>query len=283
VLKRDPTGAPVVVRSAVFDATDRREYERELLRAKQRAEESEAQARLLARTLQQTLIPPAPPLVSGLDIAAVYRPAGSGDEVGGDFYDIFEVAAGDWVVAVGDVCGKGVDAAVVTAAARYAIRAAAVGHPRPRDVLARLNEALLRHESDRFCTVALMRLRSSDGGATWTASVASGGHPPPLLARAGHGPVPLGRPGSLVGVFDDARFHDTDIALRRGDALVLYTDGVTEGRRDREFFGDDRLDTAVASRAPDAAALTGGILDEVLAFQSGSPRDDIVIVAIGVR
>ncbi len=121
VLERDTNGAPVVIRTAIFDATERRRYERELLLAKLRAEESEAHATLLAKTLQH-LIPPAAPDVPGLDLAATYRPAGSGEEVGGDFYDVFEIAAGDWVVAVGDVCGKGVDAAVVTAVARHTIR-----------------------------------------------------------------------------------------------------------------------------------------------------------------
>jgi sigma-B regulation protein RsbU (phosphoserine phosphatase) len=99
-------GSPRMIRTAIFDATERRGYERELLRAKQRAEASEAQAKALARTLQQTLIPQAPPEIPGLDVAAVYRPAGSGDEVGGDFYDIFEVGAEDWVIVVGDVCGR---------------------------------------------------------------------------------------------------------------------------------------------------------------------------------
>src|SRR6185312_12851732 len=120
---------------AVFDATERRAYERELLRAKRRAEESEAHATDLARTLQQTLIPPAPPEIPELDIAAAYRPAGAGDEVGGDFYDIFELASGSWVIALGDVRGKGVQAAVVAALARHTIRAAAVRASQPSEVL----------------------------------------------------------------------------------------------------------------------------------------------------
>ena len=107
VLERDAAGVPVVIRVAVFDATERREYERELQRSKEQAEESDRHSRLLARTLQQSLIPPALPPIPGIDIAAAYRPAGSGDEVGGDFYDVFEVGDGDWVVVIGDVCGKG--------------------------------------------------------------------------------------------------------------------------------------------------------------------------------
>ncbi len=280
ILERDERGDPTVIRTAVFDASQRREYERELLRARQRAEESEAHARLLARTLQQTLIPPAAPRIPGLDVAAVYRPAGSGDEVGGDFYDIFEVAEGDWVVAVGDVCGKGVNAAVVTAVARYTIRASAVRQPDPCQILATLNQVLLQHETDRFCTVILLRLRR-DGDA-WTATVSSAGHPPALLARDGCEPMAVGGGGGLLGVVKNPGCRNSEVVLRRGDALVAYTDGVTEGRRGDDFYGEARLHAAIAARTPSVGALTEEILGEVLEFQSGHPRDDIVVVALGV-
>ena len=153
VVRLDSQNRPAAIRIAVFEATDRREYERELLRAKQRAEASEQRARVLAMTLQQTLIPPALPDIPGLDIDAAYRPEGSGEEVGGDFYDVFEIGPSDWVIAIGDVCGKGADAAVVTALMRHAIRGAAVRHPRPKEVLEMLNDVLHHHDSKRFCTV----------------------------------------------------------------------------------------------------------------------------------
>jgi sigma-B regulation protein RsbU (phosphoserine phosphatase) len=283
-LERDPQGEPVVVRTAVFDATERREYERELLRAKQRAEESEARATALARTLQQTLIPPMPPDIPGLDVAAAYRPAGDGQEVGGDFYDVFEVGPDDWVVAIGDVCGKGVDAAVVTALVRYTIRAAAVRLAKPGETLAVVNDVLLHHRTERFCTVMLLRLCREDGG--WTAHIGSGGHPLPLLARA-DGPVePAGLPGSLLGVVEGADVPDAELALRPGDALVLYTDGVTEARRDGEFYGEARLVARIGanagSDARSAEALTDAILADVLEFQRGDARDDIAVVAVRV-
>ncbi|MBW3668298.1 MAG: SpoIIE family protein phosphatase [Actinobacteria bacterium] len=279
VLERGDDGSPHVVRTAVFDATERREYERELLRAKDRAEESERQARLLARTLQQTLIPPTPPAIPGLDIAAVYRPAGAGEEVGGDFYDVFQLAEDDWVMAIGDVCGKGVDAAVVTALARYAIRAAAVQQPGPDAVLHALNEVLLRHDSDRFCTVALVRLQRVDG--RWTATVCSGGHPLPLLLRDGKA-THAGGPGSLLGVLPQPTFHETVMALQPGDAIVLYTDGVTEARRGTDFFDEPGLVRSVAACATSASAITDGVLADVLAFQGDNPRDDIAVVAVRV-
>lgn len=279
VLERDATGAPVVVRTALFDATERREYERELLRAKQRAEESEREARVLARTLQQTLIPPTPPAIPGLDVAAVYRPAASGEEVGGDFYDVFQVSDGDWVAVIGDVCGKGVDAAVVTALARYTVRAAAVEHASPSAALRALNQVLLGHETDRFCTVALVRLCQVDGA--WTATSCSGGHPLPLLVR-GETVEETGDPGPLIGVLPDAAFVDSVAVLRPGDALLLYTDGVTEGRRGREYFEDEGLRAAIAAHRGSAGSLTDGILGDVLAFQGDNPRDDIAVVAVRV-
>jgi sigma-B regulation protein RsbU (phosphoserine phosphatase) len=279
VLERDAAGAPIVVRVAVFDATERREYERELQRSKELAEESDRQSRLLARTLQQSLIPPALPPIPGIDIAAAYRPAGSGDEVGGDFYDVFEVGDGDWVVVIGDVCGKGVDAAVVTALARYTVRAAAARHDRPSEILETLNTALLRHGSGQFCTVALARL--STRNSTCSLMLCCGGHPLPLLARAGAAPVPVGVHGTLLGMFDAVVLHDHELVLRPGDQLVFFTDGVTEGRRGRDFYGEERLQVAVAGH-DSAGAIVDRVLHDVLQFQKDTPADDIAIVAIHV-
>ena len=280
VLERDAEGNPAIVRTALFDATDRREYEQELLRAKQRAEESEARARALAHTLQQTLIPPEPPEILGLDVAAEYRPAGNGDEVGGDFYDIFEIGAGDWALAIGDVCGKGAEAAVVTALARHTIRAAAVNSSKPSEILKVVNEVLLRHDSDRFCTIGLMRLRQTDG--TWVAEVASAGHPLPLIWDEASAPRPVGEAGTLLGVVPQVDVVDAHLILRSGDAIVFYTDGVTEARAGAEFFGEERLRAALSRLAHSAGAVAEGVLDEVMRFQSGFPSDDIALVAVRI-
>jgi sigma-B regulation protein RsbU (phosphoserine phosphatase) len=281
VLDRDASGAPAVIRTAVFDATERREYERELLRAKRRAEESELRARALAQTLQQTLIPPAVPEVPGLDLAGAYRPAGDGAEVGGDFYDIFEIGPGDWVVAIGDICGKGVEAAVITALARYTLRAAAVRSALPSQALDTLNEVLLRQGTDRFCTAALLRLR--DDGGSWIATVGVGGHPLPVLARVGEVPGTVGRPGSLLGLLPDPELHDTELVLQPGDGIVLYTDGVTEGRSGRDFYGDRRLGAVIAANhRMSATDLVDAIVGDVLEYQSNDPRDDVAVVAVRV-
>ena len=281
VLEYADGGAPRVVRTAVFDATERREYERELLRAKKKAEESEAHARALSRTLQETLIPPLPPDVPGLDLAAAYRPAGDGDEVGGDFYDVFEIGDGAWVVAIGDVCGKGPEAAVVTALARYAIRAEAVRISSPAAVLATVNEVLLAHRTDRFCTAALLWLRRVDGG--WEVTMSSAGHPPPLVVPAEGEPRAIATSGSLLGVLAAPRLTDTTLTLCGGDALVGFTDGVTDARRGEEFFGDDGLRASVQRhRGSTVENLVLGVVDDVLAFQHQRPRDDVAVVAIRV-
>jgi phosphoserine phosphatase RsbU/P len=278
VLERDDNGHPTVIRTAVFDATQRREYERELVRAKERAQESEANATRLAHTLQQTLIPPTPPAIPQLDIAARYRPAGDGSEVGGDFYDVFQVGDGEWVVAIGDVCGKGVEAAVVTALARYTLRAAAIQTASPAAALGVLNEALLANESERFCTVALLRLRRAEGG--WCSTLALGGHPRPVHVAASAAAL-VGTPGSLLGVLPDPELYDVELPLEPGETLLLYTDGVPEARDNDGFYGIDRLLRRAAETGA-ADELAGAVLDDVLAFQQGVARDDIAIVALRV-
>jgi sigma-B regulation protein RsbU (phosphoserine phosphatase) len=279
VLDRDGSDRPRTVRTAVFDATQRREYERELLLSKTRAEESEARARALAQTLQQTLIPPTPPAIPGLEVAGRYRPAGDGSEVGGDFYDVFQVGSDDWVVTIGDVSGKGVDAAVVTALVRYTLRAAAVAHTEPSDALGVLNTVLLRHDTERFCTVAFLRVRQQGGEVTCT--LAAAGHPLPLLRQADGTVSEAGEPGSAVGVVEDISIRDTEVPLHPGDRLVLFTDGVHEGRRGKEFYGLERL-AELVGRTSGTDELATAVVDDVVDFQGGTTRDDIAVVVVGV-
>lgn len=281
VLDRDADGNPLVIRTAAFDATERRRYEQEMLAAKRRAEESEARAVQLAQTLQKTLIPPTPPHIPGLDVAAVYRPAGDGRHVGGDFYDVFQISTDDWVIALGDVQGKGAEAAAVTALARHTLRAASVDHDSPSDALHTLDQVLRHAETDRFCTAVLVRLRRSE--ATWRATVACGGHPLPLLRRPGQRPGAVGEHGPLLGILPEARFTDTEVALGPGDALVLFTDGVTEGRRRGHFYGNDRLVDVIDQHRGPAADVTDAILADVMTYQSGNARDDIAVVTVAVE
>ncbi len=277
MLDRSSAGDPRAVRVAVFDATERRRYEHELLVAKRRAEESEQRAVRLAETLQATLIPPRAPNIPGLELAAAYRPAGRGDEVGGDFYDVFQIAEGDWVVVLGDVCGKGVEAAVITSLVRHTVRALAVSERSSRDVLPQLNTILLSSGSDRFCTLVVLRLRRAEQG--WEVTSSSGGHPLPLLLRPGRPTVTVGEPGTIVGAVETAHFSETTILLGEGESLLLYTDGVTEASRAGELFGEAGLLEAIAAPAT-TPQLIQQVLDRVLEFQQNVARDDIALLAL---
>jgi sigma-B regulation protein RsbU (phosphoserine phosphatase) len=279
VMTHDEAGRPVVIRTTVFDASHRRRYEEELLRSKKRAEASEGRATALARTLQQTLIPPHVPHIDGLEIGAEYRPAGDGSEVGGDFYDTFQAGNDDWVVVIGDVCGKGVDAAVVTALARYTLRAAAVQDPSPARALALLNDAMHRANVDRFCTAAVLRLTRM--GGFWQARCSAGGHPLPLHVDVSGKVSAVGRGGMLIGVVNDLEVHESTVLLAPGEALVVYTDGVSEARApDGEFYGDERLVSKFAATTGTARHIAESLLADVLDFQHGVARDDIAIVAL---
>ncbi|MGH2810610.1 MAG: PP2C family protein-serine/threonine phosphatase, partial [Actinomycetota bacterium] len=279
-LKQGDDLRPAVIRVMILSARDRRNYERELLAQRRRAEESEARARALAETLQASFIPPALPRIDGLDLAGLYRPAGRGDEVGGDFYDVFETSGDDWAVVIGDVAGKGAEAAAITALARYTIRAAAAAAGTPSEVLGALNTAMIHQKVDRLCSAVYCRLRPGPGAFGVSLSVA--GHPAPLLLKAaGEDARPVGQTGLMLGIADDPALEDAEMELDAGDCLLLYTDGVTEARRGGEFFDQPRLAaTLKALRNESAGAIAAGIAAEVLDFQDGLARDDIAVVAL---
>jgi sigma-B regulation protein RsbU (phosphoserine phosphatase) len=284
----DDEGGPRVVRLAVFDATERRRYERELLRAtaaaeeaRARAEEAERHSRLLVDTLQQTLVPGSLPAVDGLDLHGAYRPAGSGEQVGGDFYDVVPTSPDECWLVLGDVSGKGVHAAVVTSLVRHATRVLVAALDDPLHVLARLNDLVLLDDTDRYCTVVVVRMRRQ-GDGTWAVVLAAGGHPPPVLRSAAGATELLLPAGQVVGLVPGAEFASQQLVLGPGDALVLYTDGVTEGRNADGFFGDRRLVETVGSAAPGSGALVGTVLASVLAFQGDHANDDIACLAVTV-
>ena len=278
-VRTDAAGDPRVVRIVLFDATERRAYERELLAARRRAEESEARATALARTLQASLLPPALISIPGLDLGGAYRPAGEGSEVGGDFYDVFETGRGTWGVVIGDVCGKGPAAAVLTALARYTVRAVAHRTASPSAVLGVLHETLARDHPEQFCTALLLDLEPTGEGAQLT--VTSGGHHLPLRLSGAGAFDALGEPGSILGMLDGPRLHERAARLGPGEVVALYTDGVIEGRRGREFFGERRLKEAIlASASLDARSIAERIVADALAFQEGYARDDMAVVVI---
>ena len=240
-------------------------------------------SRHIATTLQQSLLPTALPTIAGLDVTARYNAAGEGIDVGGDFYDLFELPDGaGWAAVLGDVCGKGPDAASLTALARYTIRAEADALS-PSVVLGRLNDAVLRQRGDgRFLTVSYVWLAPRSGGLT--ARLGRGGHTPILILRAS-GEVETHVPrGSLVGVTADAVFEEGEVALSVGDTLVLYSDGVTETRSsEREEFGMGRLVTLLATMPGASADAIATAIERALAeFRTGPPRDDIALLVVSL-
>jgi PAS domain S-box-containing protein len=240
----------------------------------------------IARVLQRSLLPPHLPEIPGVEVGAEYLSVEETSEVGGDFYDLINTVEDGWVCAIGDVRGKGVEAASVTALARYTIRAVTLKNDRPSEILAALNEAMLRQLSeDRFCTAACVRLEPLDGSAGVGVDVSRAGHPPPLLVRPEGTVEEVGLSGRALGVFPDAELGDASLRLMPGEALVLYTDGVTEARSSGgDFFSEDRLRRLLSSCAGcDAATLAARIKGVVLDFQEGYPRDDLAILVLRAR
>jgi serine phosphatase RsbU (regulator of sigma subunit) len=237
--------------------------------------------RTIATTLQRSLRPGALPDVHGLSAAVRFRPAGEGVELGGDFYDLYEPRDGVWAALIGDVQGKGPDAAAVTALARHTLRAGAAYEESPSAVLALLHKALRERSDGRFCTVAHAQLRIGDGAIR--ADIACGGHPLPLVVHPDGRVEPVGRLGTLLGTDIAPQLYDVSVDLGPGDVLVLYTDGVTEvRRRRREVFGHAEL-TALLSGCgglpPDAIA--DRVERAVIAASEGRLRDDMAILALG--
>ena len=245
------------------------------------AEQTGNRFRRMAETLQASLLPPELPTIPGIDLAAIYRAAAAGTTVGGDFYDVFALTDRGWGVVIGDVQGKGTEAATVTGIARHTIRTAAMRR-NPAGSLDVLNQALLQGEEhdNRFCTVLFGQLEpAAEGGAH--IEFASGGHPPALLRRSDGTVEAISGWGTLLGVIANITIQTAATELRPGDAMVLYTDGVTEARGGADEFGEERLiDTLAASTATTAAGLADDVVQAVTDFSSGHFRDDIAILVV---
>ena len=239
----------------------------------------------IAKTLQESLLPPELPQPPGLEVAARFQAAGEGYEVGGDFYDLFDTGSNRWAAVIGDVCGKGPEAAAVTALARYTLRATAMTEDVPSRILATLNEAMLRQRTDRrFSTVLYASLEPGADGAGPCLRFASGGHPLPLLLRARGDASEVGTPGTLLGIVADPDLVDESVELRPGDAVVLYTDGVTDAAAPELVHEPHELAAVLeGSRAESAEAIAERLLALALGSGNGAgPRDDIAILVIKV-
>ncbi|MDA8296722.1 MAG: SpoIIE family protein phosphatase [Actinomycetota bacterium] len=242
----------------------------------------------IATALQQTLLPPMLPAVAGVDLAARYRPSGSGNLVGGDFYDVFFDPAGGWYVLLGDSSGIGPEAAGLAGIARYTARALADQAPRPAEMLDQMNLALLRAASEgRFCTAVLAHCwLERDRPARLHVELGSAGHPPAFVLRAGGEAVPAtSETGTILGIMADAPVGEASLELEAGDALVFYTDGILEARDARgEPFGEERaLATLAGAVGRSAEGVARRLERAVLDHRAPQDRDDMAIVVVRLR
>jgi PAS domain S-box-containing protein len=240
-----------------------------------------AQRSYIAERLQRSLLPPSLPDIPGLEIAAKFR-ASEGHDVGGDFYDVFETETGDWALVIGDVSGRGADAAAVTALARYTTRAAGIRNQRPAAVLRMLNHALLKESLDgRFCTCAYAQLHINEAGVQL--QLASAGHPLPLLLREDGTLDSVGAAGMLLGVEPEIKLEPRLLELHAGDTVVFYTDGLIETRTPHGLLGVEGLAAALEScRGLDAGRIAEHLDRSLLTDQAEGQRDDVAIVVVQV-
>jgi integral membrane sensor domain MASE1/anti-sigma regulatory factor (Ser/Thr protein kinase) len=240
---------------------------------------AERRAQHLARDLQAGLLPPQLPEIPQFEAAGWYRAGMQGQEAGGDFYDVFKASPGRWIAVIGDVCGKGPEAASLTALARYTLRAVGRQATRPSDALRGLNEAILEQRSDhRFMTAVLVELdvaRPDHGVA-----VSNGGHPRPLLVRAqGEVEEVVGNPGMLLGIYADPELVDQRLELLPGDALVLFTDGLVE-RRDPLDDPTGRIRELLRASAGASANETAARLGRLAMSDGVNADDDVALVVL---
>jgi serine phosphatase RsbU (regulator of sigma subunit) len=239
-----------------------------------------AERRAVAQALQRSLLPPRLPEVSGIDFGAEYVPTGGGVDVGGDFYDVVALDGDRWLVVVGDVSGKGVQAATVTGLVRDVTRVL-IRDGRPlSEALARLNETLVERGGGRFCTLALAVVGPGTGGRLEVLLYLAG-HDQPVLLHADGSTSLVGACGTALGLLTAISSPPSSVYLEPGDTLVFYTDGVTERRRGVELFGVDRLRAEAAALAGFPAEVVASRLRAAtLNFSTETPRDDIAIFTL---
>jgi serine phosphatase RsbU (regulator of sigma subunit) len=244
-------------------------------------EHARARSERTASTLQQSLLPTTIPPIPGCELAARFTPEAAGDVVGGDFYDVFPVADKCWALVVGDVCGKGAQAAAVTAMARWTLRSySAAAVVTPAGALRFLNEEMLRHALEaRFITVAYMLLTVDGDQAEM--SVACAGHPAPILVPSAGEPTAIEAQGTLLGVWPELSLQTAKVRLNPGDGIVAFTDGVTDQGPESMALSPHE---AFRHHGPDSSAEDlAKLLERYAHSVSGVHRDDIAILAMRFR
>ncbi|MEU7872450.1 GAF domain-containing SpoIIE family protein phosphatase [Dactylosporangium sp. NPDC049140] len=252
------------------------------------AEDALARSSELARSLQDSLLPPLLRPAPGLDAAARYLPVAGEIDVVGDFYDLFQARGRWWTAVMGDVAGKGTEAAKVTALARYTLRADAGVHLSPALVLGRLNAAMLAQRAARFLTAVQVTFRATASGVTGRLCLA--GHPPALIRRVDGRVQQVGVSGTLLGEFDEVFLLDVRFRLAPGDLMLLYTDGACEARPDphgpapaQPIFDEAALARCLAaSHGLDAAATVEHVAATLVAYHGGWASDDTALLALRV-
>jgi serine phosphatase RsbU (regulator of sigma subunit) len=230
-----------------------------------------------ADAMQQSLLPAAPPSLPGIEVGSVYE-SSARLEVGGDVYDYVLLPDGRLAVVVGDVTGKGIDAAADMAMTKFVFRSLAREHPDPSDFLRAANEVVVGEVAEgKFVTMAYLTIDA----ATGELACASAGHPNARLLCTDDRVLELGTTGLALGIAKDQRYEEAHETLEPGSAVVLFTDGVVEARRDGEFYGVDRLDRLLAERGNLAAAdLARAVVDGAKAFAGGELGDDSAVVVV---
>ncbi len=244
------------------------------------AEVAERSSRRISEALQRSLLPPHLAPIPGIEVAAAYEPADDRLVVGGDFYDVFPISEERWGVVVGDVSGKGADAASLTALVRYTLRAAAVRESRPAAMLEIVNDALVRERRDNaYCTLVYASLHVGSGDPRFEMAIA--GHPLPFVLRRTGQVQPAGRPGPILGATAEATYPHDEISLGEGDTVLLYTDGVTETRTPSGLFGVEGLRDLVGScRDSSPQALVTCVAKGVHEGPGHRVTDDIALLAL---
>lgn len=237
----------------------------------------------LATTLRDSLRPDQLPRLPFARFGARYRAAEEATEIGGDFYDVYRGPGQAWWFAMGDVCGKGVDAAVLTGRVRSALHMTALTGREPDGVLSLLNEVMLLEGGTSFVTLVVGQLGAAPEPGAVDLHLSGGGHLPPLVLRADGSVEPVGTGGVLVGMLPEARFRPTDLRLHPGEVCLLYTDGVIEAAdRTGQMFAQERLERLLADcvgMPPQAVAER--VEQNVLEHLDGLPHDDIAVLVIG--
>jgi sigma-B regulation protein RsbU (phosphoserine phosphatase) len=265
----------------VVDLRAKRAIEVALAKANEQLTDMLQEQRRIADVLQGSLLPASLPTIEGVDLHAEHWAETDGLRVGGDFYDVFPISGDRWGLLIGDVCGKGVEAAAVTATARHTARAAALHLRGPDAVLRWVHEAVAEHPLDTYCTVAFaaLSMRKPHGAEL---EVCLGGHPPGFVCHADLTVEPLGEPGTLLGLYSPT-LTTTTHRLRAGDIVMLYTDGVTDAPRGEAMSEDELAAWLCDHRELPPREIAAALRTELMSRRPDGLRDDVATIILKIQ